>query len=127
MMSVTPMFRPNWVLVPQAVASMVSFLSLENPGTLVNISKLVKSRALDMPDCARMFNLLVAAAVGRERWAIHSLSVQPLFGNNNYINYLSLGQKCLSGNRLTLHDCSHRWLRRATNDSCRLVGLMAES
>src|SRR5271167_856454 len=69
MISVTPIFRPSWVLVPQAVASMVSFLSRENPGTLPNISRLVRSRTLNMAlhrlDFARISvsSLLVAASL----------------------------------------------------------------
>src|SRR5215471_4272801 len=41
MMMVIPKFFPIWVPVPQAVASMVSFLSRANPGTaskLINVA-----------------------------------------------------------------------------------------
>src|SRR5664279_2409009 len=40
MMSVTPILRPSWVLVPNAVASMVSFLSRAKPETVAAIIKL---------------------------------------------------------------------------------------
>src|SRR5664279_2711459 len=44
MVSVTPKREPIWVLVPQAVASMVSYLSLANPGMLPIIIKPRTSR-----------------------------------------------------------------------------------
>ena len=44
---VMPTFRPIWVLVPQAVASMVSYLSRAKPGTLPNSSKPSSARATD--------------------------------------------------------------------------------
>src|SRR5271166_2721913 len=58
-----PMLRPNWVLVPQAVASMVSYLSRENPGMASSTSTLVRIRTLDTHGLACIIFLLVSASV----------------------------------------------------------------
>src|SRR5271165_3589791 len=96
MINVTPTFLPSCVLVPQAVASMVSFLSRENPGTLPNISRLVKSgmlnTTLQRPDFANIFfssSLLLC----RDYFGIQFVIVRLQFGDDNYTNYLSFGQK----------------------------------
>src|SRR5271167_2671824 len=111
MISVTPIFRPSWVLVPQAVASMVSFLSRENPGTLPNISKLIKSRMLNTtlqrPDFAPIFcssSLLLC----RDYFGIQFVIVRLQFGEDNYTNYLSFGQKYLIVGK---HTSRCRWSR----------------
>src|SRR5271165_3220829 len=54
MNNVTPKFLPNWVPVPQAVASMVSFLSRAIPGTASSASALARISSFDVHDFACM-------------------------------------------------------------------------
>src|SRR5271165_2714143 len=95
MISVTPIFFPSWVPVPQAVASMVSNLSRENPGTLPNISKPVKSRTLKTtlyrPDFVRMF-ISSSLPLGRDCYTIGKTSYVSDTETINHQNYLRHGK-----------------------------------
>src|SRR5258708_40039352 len=44
MFNVTPITCPIWVSVPKAVASIVSYLSLENVGTILAVSRAIASK-----------------------------------------------------------------------------------
>src|SRR5664279_5351613 len=100
MISVTPIFFPNWVLVPQAVASMVSFLSRAKPAMLAKSSRLVKSRTLKTTfvrrDLVRMFPLLVAAPMAETVVRLAAHGTLAASSEDNYERYLYVNQKQLA-------------------------------
>src|SRR5664279_1875483 len=99
MISVTPIFFPSWVLVPQAVASMVSFLSRAKPAMLAKSSRLVKSRTLKTTfvrrDLVRMFPLLVAAPMAETVVRLAAHGTLAASSEDNYERYLYVNQKRL--------------------------------
>ena len=107
----TPMFRPNWVLVPQAVASMVSFLSRENPGMANNISTLARIRTLEPHDFERMFFSSVSASVAET--VLDSPQICYFCGVNT-INH----QSCVR------HENARGWV---TFICCQAAGYIADS